>query len=546
MLGGKHERLPDRKIFPQTDRCRPTAEFYAWPKMTEKTQWVRDMWMDWRLPLTVGAVIVLIFGGYEFIERAWLHQADPNTLHTLHIFRGIGATIIASTSVILLINRRFDRLMLRGIGAALASGGITDQVEWFINLRWIAASVAAVAVFASQHILHLLPGEVTLQLWLGIATLWLLNVVFSRLRREFGNMRSYLLWLITTDLLILTYLLHFSGGLENPLFILYTFHVIIAGILLSATDAYLVSSLVAALFLLLAFGEYSEKASHYTLSLFPHFFQAQGTEHASHQLPFVVTVSGTFLVLIGGTTFFTTAIMQRLRESHRHLLQTERLSSLGQLTTYIAHEVNNPIGIISTRIKLARSNRPECSSPQFLQETLEIVDRQADRVGAVVQSLLNLSKPQLQPKSPVDLNEPLSEALYLASGRLSGAGVALQQNLADSLPKVSARHNDLVHGFLNIINNAVDAMPRGGLLKIETGLSDGWIHADIADTGAGMAAENLEKIFDPFYTTKKSGTGLGLPISLALIKSLGGEIKVGSSLGQGSRFTIRLPVSSAG
>lgn len=508
----------------------------------------QDLWLDWRLPVGASAVIILIFGGYEILERLWLQQADAGTLHRLHILRGIGTTIAASATIILLLRRRAQQLFARGIGSMLVLEGINDQVEWFINLRWLAASIATMAVFMSQHVLHLLPAEVTLHLWLGVTTLWLLNIVFNRLRKEFGNIRSYLLWLITTDLLILTYLLHFSGGLENPLFVLYTFHVIIAGILLSATDAYMIASLVAVLFLFLAFGEYSELLSHYTLSIFPHFIHTSEAEHASHQSPFVLSVSSTFLILMGGTTHFTTAIMERLRESHRHLLHTERLSAMGQLITYIAHEVNNPIGIISTRMKLARSGRADYATPEFLKETLEIVDRQADRVSAAVDSLLNLSKPHLQPKSSIDINESLSESLSLVSGRLSRRGIALQQNLADPSPSLYARHNDLIHIFLNIINNAIDAMPRGGLLSVETGSLDGRIYAGISDTGMGIPNENLEKIFDPFHTTKSAehGTGLGLPISLALVKSLGGEIKVDSAMGKGSRFSIRFPAERIG
>ena len=449
----------------------------------------------------------------------------------------------ASALVIFLLKRRRERIFPRELGVVSVSEGIGEHIAWFIQLRWLAAILTAVAVFLSQHILHLLPAEVSLPLWLGVAVLWLINTAFNRSRGGFLNIRSYLLWLIATDVLILTHLLHFSGGLENSLFSIYVFHVIISGILLSREDAWRVAALIAALFLLLAFGEYSRLLSHYTLAVFPHAHHGHGASHASHQLSFVLGVCGSFLLLLGWTTHFTTAIMGRLRENHRRLLQTERLGALGQLVAYVAHEVNNPIGIISTRMKLARSGSPEYAAPEFLRETLEIVDRQSARVADVVRSLLNLSKPQLQPKTPVNLNEPLSEAVYLLSGRISGAGVALQEGLADSLPALPSRYNDLIHIFLNLLNNAVDAMPNGGLLRVESGCAGGWVHVRVSDTGPGIPPEELSRMFTPFHTTKslERGTGLGLPISLALAKSLGGDIGVESSLGRGSSFTVRFP-----
>lgn len=500
----------------------------------------------WKLPAIVVAVVVLIFGGYEIIERAQLEHADPEFLRRLHILRGVGATLTSSVLVAWWLRRQTRQWLPRELGVLEATEGIGEHLSWFVGMRWLAAGLTTIVVFISQHVLGLLPAEVTPYLWLGCAALWLTNAAFSRARTEFGNLRSYLLWMVLADLLILTHLLHFSGGVENPLFLLYTFHVIIAGILLPARDAYWVSAMVAGLFLALVLGEYSRLLPHYTISLFPHELHAGEARHAAHELPFVLGRTGAFFLLLGGTSFFTTTIMERLRANHRQLLHAEKLSALGHLVAYIAHEVNNPIGIISTRMKLARSGATEYASPEFIQETLAIVDRQSDRVAAVVRSLLNLSKPHLQPKGPVDINETLAEALYLLSPSLGRSGIAVEERLAPNLPRIESRRNDLLHILLNIMNNALDAMPEGGLLTVTSAVTDGRIVMSFADTGPGIPAEALERIFEPLYTTKSSaqGTGLGLSASLALARALAGDIRVESVRGKGTIFHVRLPLAA--
>lgn len=417
-----------------------------------------------------------------------------------------------------------------------------DRATWFINLRWLACLFAAGAVLVSKYWLNLLPDSVVVPLWAGIGTLFATNLLYLRLNRSCRDMRSFVLWQMAADLLILTWLLHFSGGLENPLFILYTFHVILAGILLPRRDAFSITTGTALLFLGMVLAEFFHIMEHYTLTVFPHHELGGGVEHASHQWPFVFGFSSAFVLLLFGIFWFTMIVMDRLRESQEKLIRAERLSTLGRLVAYIAHEVNNPIGIISTRMKLARSGSTQ--HPSFLKETLEIVDRQADRVSQVVKSLLSFSKLDSKPKSLVDLNQAFGEALFIAEGRISRAGIILERHFYQSLPPIKGNYYDLVHVFLNLINNALDAMPSGGNLSVETRMSNGWLESRVSDTGKGIPKENLPRVFDPFFTTKShdQGTGLGLSISLSLVKSLGGEIKVENINGKGSSFLVRIPI----
>lgn len=501
-----------------------------------------------RLVCVITGLLVFIFAGYEVVERTWLADADMRVLHLLHILRGVGSTLLGAGLAVWFFRKEPGAFFPSEIGYVADRDGVLDHIDWFIRLRWLAICGVASAVFISQHVLGLLPEEVTAWLWLGAGALCGLNLACIYIRERVRSVRACLLWQIGTDLVILTYLLHFSGGLENPLVVLYAFHVILGGILLSRLDAYRVTAGAAVLFMLLAAFEYFGVWRHYALLTFPHEITAVEGGHAAHRLPFILAISGTFLALLMGTAYFTTAIMERLRENQRHLLKTERLSALGQLVAYIAHEINNPIGIISTQIKMIRAESDEGALPDFVKEGVEIVDRQTDRVGRVVQSLLSLSKPHAQSKVRINLDHALTEALFIAESRISRAGIVLKRKAQGVLPKTLGNYYDAVHVFLNLINNAIDAMPEGGALSLSTRTTGRWIETSILDTGEGISEENLEKIFDPLFTSKPRdrGTGLGLPISRALVKSAKGDIRVESTAGEGSVFTVRYPLSDDG
>ncbi|MBI4055550.1 MAG: hypothetical protein HY402_05385 [Elusimicrobia bacterium] len=497
------------------------------------------------LGLVLG-LIALIFVGYELVERIWLQGADARLIHALHILRGIGSTLLVSGVVAWFLARMGKSSLPEAAGAGLNLGEAGSRLDWFIQMRWLAILGAATAVFLSQHVLQLLPKEVSRPLWLGVAALLATNLAFLKTKARLRSLRAHLLTQLVSDLLILTYLLHFSGGIENPLFMLYAFHVVLAGILLPRKDAFLVTGGAVALFLFLGLGEYSRILEHYRSSLILHAPGA-GPPCPARQFSFVSGISGAFIILLSGIAYFTTAIMQRLRESHQQFLKTEKLSVLGQLVAYIVHEINNPIGIISTRMRLAQSRPMEDLSPEFLKETLQIVDRQAGRVGGIIQTLLGFFKGRAKPKTVVNLNQALLDALFMLEYKILRAGIAVERSLSPSLPAVLGNHNDFVHAFLNLLGNAVDAMPRGGRLKLTTRFSDSQVEVVISDTGEGIPEENFSKIFDPFFTTKPQdrGTGLGLPVSLALVKSCGGEIRVQSQPGSGSSFFVVLPVQTS-
>ncbi len=224
------------------------------------------------------------------------------------------------------------------------------------------------------------------------------------------------------------------------------------------------------------------------------------------------------------------------------LIQTEKLAALGRLAASLAHEINNPLQALRSGLRLLVKHSPE---KEKRQRYLEMASREVERLIAIVERTLNFYRPSAERPEPTDVNMVLDETLALAGKQLQHGRVTVRRKLTIGLPPVEAMAGQLKQVFLNIILNALDAMPEGGELAVETGW-DGhrqevWI--SFADTGEGIPAEKIPNIFEPFYTTRLKGTGLGLAISYGLVERHGGRIEVKSQVGEGSIFTIFLPAS---
>ena len=258
-------------------------------------------------------------------------------------------------------------------------------------------------------------------------------------------------------------------------------------------------------------------------------------------LSYVETAEGLLAVA------FVTNITERvaLQNAAR---QSERLAALGTLAAGIAHEINNPLGIISSRIELMLLEAQSEPLPQPVIEDLMTVHRHAERVARIAQGLLSFARQSPSERAPVDINRVVDDALVLARGQITKVGVTIDTSLAPGLPPVRGDASALGQVIVNLLTNARDAMPEGGELRIETAIAPGapgWIQVTVSDTGRGMNAATLARIFDPFYTTKSTGTGLGLSISYGIVRDHGGTITAQSTEGAGATFVIRLPVDAA-
>ena len=232
------------------------------------------------------------------------------------------------------------------------------------------------------------------------------------------------------------------------------------------------------------------------------------------------------------------ADITELRRLEEELMLKEKLAVLGQLAGGVGHELRNPLGAIKNAAYFLNMAL-EQSEPEVM-ETLEILEKEVETSERIISSLLDFARPKPPALVKVDVNEVVQEAL---------SGIKVPENVEvvtqfESSPIVLADPHQLERVFGNIILNGIQAMSEGGRLVIKSEVPDTeWVSVSIADTGAGIPKENLEKLFEPLYTTKAKGIGLGLALTKTLVEVNGGTIEVESELGKGSAFTVRLPIS---
>ncbi len=234
------------------------------------------------------------------------------------------------------------------------------------------------------------------------------------------------------------------------------------------------------------------------------------------------------------------AMERKLHRTQEQLLQSEKLAAMGRLVSQVAHELNNPLyGIMNTLELMKTEIPPENRRRKLLDMSLSETVRLAD----MLKKMLSFSKPDQEERAVVDINVLLDEILLLYEKRLFENTIKLIRSYAKDPCPVYASKNQLRQVFLNMISNATDAMPDGGALTVKTTVDPDQVKIIFSDTGVGVKKENIDKIFDAFYTTKDSvkGVGLGLSVCYGFIIDHGGDIKVESEPGQGATFTIILP-----
>jgi len=243
------------------------------------------------------------------------------------------------------------------------------------------------------------------------------------------------------------------------------------------------------------------------------------------------------------TLALVTDITQRLAVD-RATRQAERLAALGSLSAGIAHEINNPIGIITSRIEVMLMEAAEQALPPAVVEDLQVLQRNAMRVARIAQSFLSFARQSPAERGPVELNCVIVETLELVERQMGKEGVRITTRLDPALPRLLGHANALEQVLLNLITNARDAMSGEGKIVIETTLAAGrpdQVLLRVSDTGPGIAPEALPRIFDPFYTTKPTGTGLGLSVSYGIVRDHNGTVDVESTPGRGTTFVLTFP-----
>jgi signal transduction histidine kinase len=234
--------------------------------------------------------------------------------------------------------------------------------------------------------------------------------------------------------------------------------------------------------------------------------------------------------------------------------ERDRLAVLGQMSAGLAHEIRNPLGAI----KGAAQYLDPTAVPAEYSEFLKIIIEEADRLNHVVDQFLDYARPLKPPHAPTDLRQLIHHSLKLVGAALEAKNIVPRVEAEDGLPSIQANGQQLTQVLVNLLNNAVEALPAGGALTVRLArsrdqssfwpgspLRSGAVEVQIVDSGAGIAQESLDRIFVPFFTTKDRGTGLGLAICQRIVENHSGEMRVQSKIGEGSTFTVYLPLSPA-
>ncbi|MCX5698751.1 MAG: PAS domain S-box protein [Candidatus Omnitrophica bacterium] len=221
------------------------------------------------------------------------------------------------------------------------------------------------------------------------------------------------------------------------------------------------------------------------------------------------------------------------------VFQAEKLAALGQLSAGMTHEINNPLFVISGRLEMLKQ---EELAPKF-RETINLIDSQVDRIRKLVDRILKFARKSALALEAVNINEIIELVLPLVHyNELSSVKVKIEKSFEKNMPKIMVDSDQLQEVFLNMILNAYQAMPDGGIIKITTvNFQNLYAKIQITDTGVGISAANFKNIFMPFFSTKGQGIGLGLSICHNIIKNHNGTIELESRINQGTTFTVKLP-----
>jgi two-component system, NtrC family, sensor kinase len=264
------------------------------------------------------------------------------------------------------------------------------------------------------------------------------------------------------------------------------------------------------------------------------------------------------VVIVLGTLFMTRATVGQLVQMEQKqavsedlMVQSSKMAALGKMAAGIAHEINNPLAVIGEKagwIKDLLTEEDVSQSPNFkeIEEAVQKIEYHVDRARKVTHRLLGFARRMEPIQEQVDINKTINETVDFLENESRYRSIDIQIDPKPDLPRIVSDSSQLQQVFLNIINNAIDAIGKNGEIRIKTGYvsKNNEVKIEIADNGPGISKENISKIFDPFYTTKEvgKGTGLGLSIVYSIIEKLGGRIMVASELGVGTTFTIYLPV----
>jgi signal transduction histidine kinase len=447
---------------------------------------------------------------------------------------------------------------------------LVERIDWLVRLRWIAVAGTLVGIMVASAMEPGLPVVPLLAITAAIAGYNVVFLIYARrlnLRRGTGIRRRqspvFVQVQIALDLIALIALLHFAGGVENPLAIFLVFHVIIASILLTRTASFLVALFAASLYAAMVLGEYAGILPHHHLAhLAGAGLYLQGVYVAANVFAMTVT-----LLL---AEVMASSITTRLRERTQDLLQAsqtceihssglteanDKLRELDEARTRfivtVTHELRAPVGTIISALDLVLGGY---AAPEKQRKVLSRAQARAQELLDLIRDLLELSKARqiegTQQAQPVQLAQVLENVVELTRVEAENKGLFFSVDVEMGASPVLADPDQMKAVWTNLISNAIKYTERGGVIVSLSETGDRVVGA-VQDTGMGIAADDLPKLFEEFYRTGAAkaavqrGTGIGLAIVKRIVESYGGQVWAESEVGKGSKFSFALPPTTA-
>ena len=252
-----------------------------------------------------------------------------------------------------------------------------------------------------------------------------------------------------------------------------------------------------------------------------------------------LTIIGT--LCLGGIMGFFIA-----RKINEELVRSAKMASLGQLSATVAHEIRNPLTAVKMRLY---SLRNQLKNDADFKEDMLVIDEEINRLEGIIKNFLDFARPPELKMEICDISKILDSVINLVKSKAEYSNIRIENRIEAALPEIEADKEQIRQVFLNIMLNAIDAMPEGGIIELAAFFNsrdkkqNGLLKVEIKDTGQGMGSDLKNKLFEPFITTKEQGTGLGLFIASRIVKLHKGDIRIDSTFGKGTRVTVELPIS---
>lgn len=448
---------------------------------------------------------------------------------------------------------------------------LRERIQWLCRLRWMAiGSVAIAAAIAARLHLHLHYPAIygiagVLAAYNGVCHAYVRGASFRDVRTPQRVVVISVNAQIAADLLMLALLLHFAGGVENPLAFFFVFHMIIASILLSRCSAYVHAAFASALWWGVVLLEHAGVLRHYSL------WPMAGDSLRLESTGFVLAAPAVLTVTLFAAVYLTSTIVQRLREREGDvgklvgdlrgrttelerataMLNDARRRELQHLRK-VAHELNAPLAATKSLIGSMRAVfGPAASKKQV--KMMQRAEARLEGLISLVRSLLTLAHSrdaEIQRElQEVDIGELVAATAGLMRARAETKGIAYDVSISADLPRIIGDAESLEQMITNIISNAVRYTPRQGRVLIGAETADGGVRIAVADTGIGIAPEEMAKVFSEFYRSPRArafadtGSGLGLTIVRNIVQSHGGTIDIDSRLDKGTTVSVTLPTA---